>query len=221
MIPTGRIGKGYGRRVGIDSGGNRSGCPCAVRGLPENRAVFVASSTPSYHYQALGVPSTNYHTASANRGLNGIDGTIASAIGYSEGLRMPTVCVLGDLAFLHDVSSLPMARECNTPIVFIVLNNNGFAAVQTGVENDDSAVPAKFLLQHGMSFRGVVESFGFQYHATNQASDLCLVRNEWISTGASGVVEVKTDVRVSAAEHRNLRSAAKGKRVRRSSESRS
>ena len=203
-----------------DLRGDLSATCSAVRGLPENTAIFVASSTPFYHYQALAEPSMTHHTASANRGLNGIDGTIASAIGYSEGLRMPTVCVLGDLAFLYDVSSLPMARECSTPIVFIVLNNNGFGAVQMGVEDDDSAIPSEFLLQHGMSFRGVVENFGLQYHTTSQAGDLCSVRDDWLSTGASGVIEVKTDVRVGAEERHKLLSIAKGKRVGRSSESR-
>jgi 2-succinyl-5-enolpyruvyl-6-hydroxy-3-cyclohexene-1-carboxylate synthase len=197
------------------------GATCnAVRGLPENTAVFIASSAPFYHYQALAAPSRDHHEVGANRGLNGIDGTIASAIGYSEGLRQPTVCVLGDLAFLHDVSSLPMARECSTPIVFIVLNNNGFGAIQMGVEDDGLEIPTEFLLQHGMSFRGVVEDFGLQYHATTQASDLCSVRDDWLSAGVSGVIEVRTDVRVSAEERHKILSIAKGRWVRKPSESR-
>jgi 2-succinyl-5-enolpyruvyl-6-hydroxy-3-cyclohexene-1-carboxylate synthase len=203
-----------------DLRGDLSATCSAVRGLPEDAAVFVASSAPFYHYQALAAPSRDHHTVGANRGLNGIDGTIASAIGYSEGLRKPTVCVLGDLAFLHDLSSLPMARESGTPVVFIVLNNDGFGAVQMGVEGDGSAIPTEFFLQHGLSFRGVVEDFGLRYHATSQVSDLCSVRNDWLSTGVSGVIEIKTDVRASAEERHKILSMAKGRWVGRPSESR-
>ena len=201
-------------REATDLQGDLSATVSAVAGLPENTAVFVGSSMPFYNYQALAPPSASHRAASANRGLNGIDGTIASAIGYSEGLRMPTVCVLGDLAFLYDVSSLPMAKESGNPIVFVVLNNNGFGAVQAGVEKEDSEIPREFLLKHGMSFRGIVEGFGLQYHTTNDAGDLCAVRDKWLSTGTSGVIEIETDVRASAAERRKILSIAKGRRAR-------
>jgi len=64
------------------------------------------------------------HIAS-NRGASGIDGTIASACGFAQGLRKPVTCLLGDLAFLHDVSSLPLVNKGDYPVRLVVLDDNG------------------------------------------------------------------------------------------------
>jgi 2-succinyl-5-enolpyruvyl-6-hydroxy-3-cyclohexene-1-carboxylate synthase len=62
----------------------------------------------------------------ANRGVNGIDGITSSALGVAAGQSGPVVCLLGDLAFLHDVSALaalsgPAAGSCT----LVVLDNGG------------------------------------------------------------------------------------------------
>ena len=62
----------------------------------------------------------------ANRGVNGIDGVVSTALGVaasgpSPGLR--TVALLGDLTFLHDVSGLVNLPE--VPCTFVVLDNGG------------------------------------------------------------------------------------------------
>ena len=58
----------------------------------------------------------------ANRGANGIDGVVSTALGVAtSGAR--TVALLGDLAFLHDVSGLVNVPE--VPCTFVVLDNGG------------------------------------------------------------------------------------------------
>ena len=48
---------------------------------------------------------------SANRGVSGIDGNIASALGFSESLKKPVCLLVGDLAFLHDLNSLNLLKD--------------------------------------------------------------------------------------------------------------
>ncbi|MEC7240264.1 MAG: 2-succinyl-5-enolpyruvyl-6-hydroxy-3-cyclohexene-1-carboxylic-acid synthase [Myxococcota bacterium] len=62
---------------------------------------------------------------SANRGLNGIDGTIACAVGQARCSSRPMTVMLGDLAFLHDQASLALVGAANLRIV--VLDNGGGA----------------------------------------------------------------------------------------------
>ncbi len=76
----------------------------------------------------------------ANRGANGIDGVVSTALGVaSSGSNQRTVALLGDLAFLHDVSGLVNLPE--VPCTFVVLDNGGggifsFLPQATSVEDD-------------------------------------------------------------------------------------
>jgi 2-succinyl-5-enolpyruvyl-6-hydroxy-3-cyclohexene-1-carboxylate synthase len=58
----------------------------------------------------------------ANRGANGIDGVVSTALGVAASGR-PTLALLGDLAFLHDVSGLVNLGD--VPCTFVVLDNGG------------------------------------------------------------------------------------------------
>jgi 2-succinyl-5-enolpyruvyl-6-hydroxy-3-cyclohexene-1-carboxylate synthase len=58
----------------------------------------------------------------ANRGANGIDGVVSTALGIAASGRR-TFALLGDLAFLHDVSGLVNLPD--VPCTFIVLDNGG------------------------------------------------------------------------------------------------
>jgi 2-succinyl-5-enolpyruvyl-6-hydroxy-3-cyclohexene-1-carboxylate synthase len=58
----------------------------------------------------------------ANRGANGIDGVVSTALGIAASGRR-TFALLGDLAFLHDVSGLVNLPA--VPCTFVVLDNGG------------------------------------------------------------------------------------------------
>ncbi len=57
-----------------------------------------------------------------NRGVSGIDGNIATACGIATALG-PTVAVVGDLAFLHDLNALALGQHC--PLTVVLLDNGG------------------------------------------------------------------------------------------------
>src|SRR5699024_398186 len=60
----------------------------------------------------------------ANRGLAGIDGTVATATGIAHGLRLPVRALLGDLTFLHDAGSLARgAHEPDVDLQVVVLDD--------------------------------------------------------------------------------------------------
>ena len=60
----------------------------------------------------------------ANRGANGIDGVVSTALGVAASeVNHRTIALLGDLAFLHDVSGLVNLPD--VPCTFVVVDNGG------------------------------------------------------------------------------------------------
>jgi 2-succinyl-5-enolpyruvyl-6-hydroxy-3-cyclohexene-1-carboxylate synthase len=59
------------------------------------------------------------------RGVSGIEGHVATALGMCQGNERPTVVLLGDIALLHDLNSLFALKQSQSPIAVVVVNNRG------------------------------------------------------------------------------------------------
>jgi 2-succinyl-5-enolpyruvyl-6-hydroxy-3-cyclohexene-1-carboxylate synthase len=59
-----------------------------------------------------------------NRGANGIDGTLSTALGVAHG-GPPAVLLTGDLAFLHDSNGLLIAPKFRGSLTVLLINNHG------------------------------------------------------------------------------------------------
>jgi len=97
----------------------------AVDALPAGAALMLANSLPLREVDACCPPAARDLSVSFQRGANGIDGLIAGAAGSASVSGRPTALLVGDLAFLHDLGGLWPAREIETPLVIVVLDNGG------------------------------------------------------------------------------------------------
>ncbi|MFN8518198.1 MAG: thiamine pyrophosphate-dependent enzyme [Chloroflexota bacterium] len=104
----------------------------------------------------------------ANRGANGIDGVVSSALGAAAADDRPVVLVLGDLSFLHDVNALATARIPDARLTIVLVDNDGggiFSFLpQATADRPELGLPERFeeLLgtPHGADLAAVARALG-------------------------------------------------------------
>ncbi len=79
---------------------------------------------PVRDIEAFGSPRADPPRVLANRGANGIDGVVSTALGVAMATG-PTIAFVGDLAFLHDVSALVGPAEDRKALTVVVADNGG------------------------------------------------------------------------------------------------
>lgn len=89
--------------------------------LPAAADLVVASSMPVRDLEWFGGPAARAH---ANRGANGIDGVVSTALGRALTGRA-VVALVGDIAFLHDANALLGLPERGVDLTIVVVDNGG------------------------------------------------------------------------------------------------
>jgi 2-succinyl-5-enolpyruvyl-6-hydroxy-3-cyclohexene-1-carboxylate synthase len=92
--------------------------------MPENSMLFVGNSMPIRDVDTFFSVNEKEIKIAGNRGVNGIDGTIATALGMAA-TGENVYLLIGDLTFYHDMNSLVLSKLHNLPITVILINNNG------------------------------------------------------------------------------------------------
>ena len=149
---------------------------------PHDRLVFGSSRLVRVADQVLGGKKVPVH---ANRGLAGIDGTVATATGIalaSQAAGAPGVTrvLLGDLAFLHDVGALLLPPDETEPRLQVVVGNDGGGTIFDSLEVAASAPPGDldraFYTPHTVRIEHLALAYGWEYQriTTRTALDQAL-----------------------------------------------
>ena len=91
--------------------------------LPAGGALVVSSSMPVRDVEWFG-PNRADINVFANRGANGIDGVVSTAIGVAT-TGVPTTVLIGDVALLHDSTSLIGLAARTVDLHIVVVDNDG------------------------------------------------------------------------------------------------
>jgi 2-succinyl-5-enolpyruvyl-6-hydroxy-3-cyclohexene-1-carboxylate synthase len=97
----------------------------AMNAMPEGANLVLASSLSLRYADMLAANEGRSVHVFAQRGTNGIDGTIAHASGVATASETPTLLITGDLAFCHDLGSFAVARKLAKKLTILLFNNNG------------------------------------------------------------------------------------------------
>ena len=93
--------------------------------LPDRSNLFVANSMPIRDIEWFWQKKTSNRKLFGNRGVNGIDGTLGTAIGIAHESENPSFLLTGDLAFLHDSNAMLFAKQFKGSLTIFVINNEG------------------------------------------------------------------------------------------------
>lgn len=96
-----------------------------ARHLPEETPLFVASSMPVRDVEYFWPANARRVRPLVNRGANGIDGTLSSALGVAHGAGRPAVLLTGDLALLHDTNGFLLRPKLKGALTIVLINNRG------------------------------------------------------------------------------------------------
>ena len=164
---------------------DRSWCGRAVatlvwQCLTRDSALVLGSSNPIRDADLAPI-SPHPPRVWSNRGLAGIDGTIASALGVATVLGQPVTALVGDLTALHDISSLARPSLEDWPdLRLVVADDNGgsiFAGLEYGASRSQIGDLADwferlFALPMAPDLAGVAASFGASVTTVTTSAEL-------------------------------------------------
>ena len=182
--------------------------------MPDGGILWAGSSMPVRDMDAYLPTGPRAVRCFANRGANGIDGLVSSALGAAAAETGPVVLVVGDLSFLHDLNALVAARLHGLSATIVLLNNDGggifsflpqAAAVDPGVGLPD-AYEELFGTPHGVDFGPIVGALG-GVHKVVEAGELRDVLAASIGAPGVRVLEMRTERVRNVSLHREAAAA--------------
>jgi 2-succinyl-5-enolpyruvyl-6-hydroxy-3-cyclohexene-1-carboxylate synthase len=173
--------------------------------LPAEATLVVASSMPVRDVETFFPARETPFRVLANRGANGIDGTVSTAFGVAAAGGGPTVLLLGDVALAHDVGGLLAASRLGLKLVIVLIDNDGGgifhflpAASQGRAFVDHIATP------HGLDFAHAAALYdvGYERLADVEAFREALARA--LAAERTTILCVRTDREDNVALHRRV-----------------
>jgi 2-succinyl-5-enolpyruvyl-6-hydroxy-3-cyclohexene-1-carboxylate synthase len=181
---------------------------CLMKNLPKNSHIHLASSLAARDFELLTSPeidspfSNGEVSVSMNRGVNGIDGIVSTAMGTALSSKLPTFAMLGDIAALHDLSSFVVPTLEKKPnITFIVNDNNGGGIFNLLEQSKVEDFERVFGTPTDVKLVDVFKSLGAEVKSISKIDDLADNLN--LPTGVK-VLVVKIQSREAEADLRKL-----------------
>jgi 2-succinyl-5-enolpyruvyl-6-hydroxy-3-cyclohexene-1-carboxylate synthase len=168
--------------------------------------VVLASSMPIRDVEWYGSPDQRAAMFS-NRGANGIDGTIATAIGVAVGSGAPVVVLVGDVALLHDQSSLTALVRRGIDVRIVVVDNDGggiFSFLPQAAALSGERFEQLFGTPHGTDVCALAAAHGLPAATVCTGAEL----ESWLGRPGPWLVRVPSTRAENVAAHRALNELA-------------
>ncbi len=168
--------------------------------LPDGAVLWAGNSMPVRDLDGW-LPSTDTSIrVHSNRGANGIDGVVSTALGSAAVAGAPVVLVVGDVSFLHDLGALVTARISGVSLTVVLIANDG-GGIFSFLPQASTAAPAVGLPEryeqlfgtpHGIAAGPIVEALGHRHRLVDHRS-LADALAEAIGQPGLTVLELRTD----------------------------
>jgi 2-succinyl-5-enolpyruvyl-6-hydroxy-3-cyclohexene-1-carboxylate synthase len=172
-----------------------------VAGLPEDGHLVTASSMPVRDVEWYSAPRSGV-VVHANRGANGIDGVMSTAVGVALASAEPTVALVGDLAFLHDAGALLWAAQRDLRLTVVVVDNDGggiFSFLPQATALSRGLFERYWGTPHGLSLAALARAYGVDAVEVKTREDLSAMLSDAVKPGVRvAVVRSDRDANVEA-----------------------
>lgn len=160
--------------------------------LPVGTPVFLASSMSVRYAEYFWSAGNRACPVFANRGANGIDGTLGSALGVAQGGR-PAVLLTGDLAFLHDSNALLAAKQLKGSLTVVLINNDGGGIFEhLPVASMESVFETQFATPQEVDFATLCQAHKVQHQLVEDWQTF-IDEIATLPTAGVRVIELRTD----------------------------
>jgi 2-succinyl-5-enolpyruvyl-6-hydroxy-3-cyclohexene-1-carboxylate synthase len=170
--------------------------------------VYTASSMPIRDQEAFLPPGPARVRFLCNRGANGIDGLVSSALGAAAASGRPTWVVLGDLGLYHDMNGLAALHGVEAPVRIVVLNNGGggiFEFLPQAEALDRDEFEALLGTPLNLEIRRIAALYGIEHRPIESLDDLAD-----LTSADRAIAEVPIDRLENLSLHRRLAEEATG-----------
>jgi len=139
----------------------------------------------------------------SNRGANGIDGVVSTAVGVDLATKQTTYLLIGDVAMLHDVNGLIGLSSRDVDVRILVVNNNGGSIFsflpQAGVLNV-ADFETLYVTPHDVHFESIAHAYGLGFTRVTNSDAL----RDALSQRGPRIIEACTDRSVNVSQHDEL-----------------
>ena len=172
-----------------------------LKAAPAGSCLFSANSMAIRAIDTFYVKGDKPLAVLCNRGLNGIDGTVSTALGVAQHFEQTTF-LTGDFTLQHDLGGLALQREIaqvaaehgkSAPsIVVVLLNNNGGGIFEMLPQASDEPYFARlFSAPQDVDFSHAAAAFNVPYRKVGTPSEFSRVYGEMLGTPGISLIEVK------------------------------
>ena len=168
--------------------------------------VFAGSSMPIRDLDLVCVAPQTTAATLANRGANGIDGSIATALGAA--VAGPVVAMIGDVAALYDLGGIAAAARSDLDLTIVVIHNDGggifsFLAQAEADRVEPDVFERLFGAPHGTDFVEVATALGMRAAEVDSAADM----RHALSHPGPQLLQIHTDRTENVAVHSRIHAA--------------
>ena len=167
--------------------------------------LVVSSSMPIRDVEWFGT-TTSGVTVHSNRGTNGIDGVISTAVGVGLATKARVTVLIGDVACLHDSNGLWALNRRDVDLTIVVTNNDGgsiFSFLPQAQIVTNSDFELLYGTPHGASFEHLAATHGIAFERVTTVKDL----ETALQHGGTRLIEVPCDRFTNVSQHEALQSA--------------
>ena len=169
--------------------------------IPDNSQVLVANSMTIRDFDYFWFSGESDAVLYGNRGVNGIDGTVSTALGLAAN-GQPTYLVTGDLSLFHDLNGLAVAKTHNLNLTIILHNNDGGGIFEYLPQKGTKHFDYLFSTSQGLDYSGAAKLYGCGYTKISSPDELVSVLAKVSKESGVHIIEIPTDREYSCQLHR-------------------